>query len=131
MMEEEVFSLSVKSTKYNARELLGLIGTRDSISLPDLPIDVIQAFVDGKRNKIWEIEINGETLMHIHGTKGATKVLLGMLSDTGVDFLPLAPISKDNIKDFLEGKRDNLLQVEFKQEVIKEEEIPGNLGPTK
>ena len=86
-----------------------MLGVREFIELPDIPIDTISEFVEGKRDKLWEIEINGDSLMYVHATKKSAKILLEMLADTKVDFLPLAPLAKENIAAFIAGDREDLL----------------------
>jgi len=127
-MSDETFSLKIKTSKEQAKNLLEMLGNKEEIDMPAIPLTEVKAYTEGNRKNIWEITINMETMMHVESNKKSAAALVEMLEYSAAEELVLPKLKVSNIRDFVAGDRDNLLLIEFRKERMAKEDIPGNLA---
>ena len=120
----DFFKLRITATKAKAKTLLALMEERQlsELELPAIPMEAIDSFLAGERKNLWEVTINGETLITVAAKKDDATALKMMLGQMGAVDCVLAPIMYDNVVAFIDGERDTLALLEIMRGT--EEELP-------
>jgi len=113
----EEFKVEIVSDKKKADQLFSILTNHemDDIDLPPIPISSIKDFITGKRANIWEVTINGELYMSIVGDKASAGALVEMVEGAGREDFPLAPLPASNLRDFVNGQRDNVARIDIRK----------------
>ena len=126
------YKIELVSTKENAlyvKDVLISLGA-DGMNLPPIPVTAIKNFIEGKRDNLWEITINGIVRVTVKGEKDAAEVLLTLLDTADKDVFDMEPLQLSNIESFIANERENVAQFEMVHNPVakpKEEELPGHL----
>jgi hypothetical protein len=125
----EFFKAEIKATKENAKSILDLMENSDvaELTLEDVPLDAISDFISDKRSNVWEITVNDKFVMEVVASnKKSAKAMAEMVKEQGGKTFPLAPIPIQNLLDFTQGKRSNVLNLEMVHRAPGEE-LPGHV----
>lgn len=125
----EFFKAEIKATKESAKSILDLMENAEieELTLEDIPLEAISDFVASKRSNVWEITVNDEFIMEVVvKNKKSAKAMAEMVKEQGGNSFPLAPIPIQNLLDFTQGKRSNVLNLEMVHRAPGEE-LPGHV----
>ena len=126
--DSEFFKAEIKTTKEGAEYILNVmeeVGMED-ITPEAIPISALSDFVEGKRKNIWEVTINGNTVMEVVTTKKGAKAMIEMVKEKGGDKFPLVPIPMDNFLGVVQGKQKNVMNIEMIH-LAPNAELPGHV----
>ena len=124
----ELFRAEIKTNKEAAKYVLDLMEAADleEMVVGGIPVSAISEFIDNKRSTLWEITVNGNTVMQVTATKKSAKAMVEMLKEEGVEVLPIVPIPIENLVEFVQGKRKNVLTIQMAHHGPGEE-LPGHV----
>jgi hypothetical protein len=116
------FKLRVTTTKAKAKVLQGLMQEEglEELEIPGIPMAEIDKFLAGERKNLWEVTINGETLITVVTKKEDAEALKMMIGSKGGEDCVLAPVLAKNLQDFIDGKRDTLALLEIARGTAEE-----------
>jgi hypothetical protein len=126
--DSEFFKADIRTTKEGADyilEVMDEVGLEEIV--PDcIPISAIQDFIDGKRKNIWEITINGVSVMEVVAPKRVAVSMIQAIKEHGGDSFPMVPIPMNNVLGVAQGKKKNVMSIELIH-LAPNAELPGHV----
>ena len=126
--DSEFFKAEIRMTKEGAEYVLDVLeeaGLED-LTPESIPMSALLDFIAGKRKNIWEITVNGNTVMDVVTTKKGAQAMVEMVKEKGGDKFPLVPIPMDNFVGVVQGKNKNVMTIEMVH-LSPNAEMPGHV----
>lgn len=113
----EEYRIEIIAEKKKADNLFSILTNHemDTLDLPPIPLNAIKDYIRDKRPNIWEVTIDGETILTIKGDKKSAGALVEMVEGASREDFPLAPLPSSNLRAFVNGQRDNVATIEIRK----------------
>ena len=116
-MDLEYFEVTITANKREADELYSMLTNMglDHMEIPPIPVSAMKDFIDGKREKLWDVTVNDKVYLTFEGTPDAVSALIKLVKGAGVEQFPIAPLPAEHLRAYVNGQRDNVGLLEIRR----------------